>query len=93
MVRILVVYDISDNQDRLRLAENLFKLGLTRIQRSAFAGEIDTQRVKDLIRISGRYVRSEGDVIHIFQLGLRDWERRIVIGREWGLGLSATAIL
>ena len=93
MVRILVVYDISDNQDRLRLAENLFKLGLTRIQRSAFAGEIDTQRMKDLIRISGRYVRSEGDVIHIFQLGLRGWEKRIVIGREWGLGLSATAIL
>lgn len=93
MVRILVVYDISDNQDRLRLAENLFRLGLTRIQRSAFAGEIDTQRTKDLVRISGRHVRTESDVIHIFQLGLRDWERRIVIGREWGLGSSAAAVL
>lgn len=93
MVRILVVYDISDNTDRLRLAESLFRIGLTRIQRSAFAGEIDTQRLKDLTRVASRYARSESDVIHIFQLGLRDWERRIVIGREWGLGSNAATLL
>ncbi len=93
MVRILVVYDISNNLDRLRLAESLSRIGLTRIQRSAFTGEIDTQRLKDLTRMVERYARSESDVIHIFQLGLRDWEKRIIIGREWGLGANATAIL
>lgn len=93
MVRILVIYDISDNIDRQRLADDLFRLGLTRIQRSAFAGEIDGQRLKDLQRIAGRYIKSDGDVIHIFTLGLRDWERRIILGKEWGLGAKPISIL
>jgi CRISPR-associated protein Cas2 len=93
MVRILVVYDIGDNVDRQKLADDLFRMGLTRIQRSAFAGELDPQRLKDLQRIVGRYVKKEEDVIHIFTLGLRDWEKRIVIGREWGLGTKPISIL
>ncbi len=93
MVRILVVYDIGDNADRQKLADDLFRLGLTRIQRSAFAGELDTQRLKDLQRIAGKYIKKESDVIHIFTLGLRDWEKRIVIGREWGLGPKPISIL
>ncbi|MCC6023066.1 MAG: CRISPR-associated endonuclease Cas2, partial [Desulfurococcaceae archaeon] len=40
-MKVLVIYDISDNNDRNRLAEDLKKLGLTRIQRSAFIGSID----------------------------------------------------
>jgi len=89
----LVVYDIGDNLDRQRLADDLFRLGLTRIQRSAFAGELDPQRLKDLQRAVKRYVKKETDVIHIFTLGLRDWERRVVIGREWGVGPEPVSIL
>lgn len=83
-MKVVVVYDISDDGRRLKLAESLFRLGLNRIQRSAFAGDLDTQKFKDLVRISMKYAKTERDVIHIFSLGLRDWEKRLVIGREWG---------
>jgi CRISPR-associated protein Cas2 len=82
MVKVLVIYDISNDTNRNKLAENLFKLGLSRIQRSAFLGDIDSQRLKDVVRICQRHVRDDGDIIHIVPLGLRDWERRIVVSKK-----------
>jgi len=93
LTKYIVVYDISDDYKRSRLADELFRLGLSRIQRSAFAGDIDPQRIKDLIRVLSRYLSSERDVIHVFRLGIRDWENRIVIGREWGVGDGSKTII
>ena len=93
LTKYVVVYDISDDDARNRLADELFKLGLSRIQRSAFAGDLDPQRTKDLVRILSRYVRSDRDVIHVFRLGIRDWESRIVLGREWGSGGGGKTII
>ncbi len=84
MVRLLVVYDVSDNGKRSRLAKELKRFGLSRIQRSAFAGEVDQQRFKDLCRACSTLVDEDTDVVHVIQLGLRDWERRVVIGVEGG---------
>ncbi|ACP37691.1 CRISPR-associated endonuclease Cas2 [Saccharolobus islandicus] len=81
-MKLLVVYDVSDDSKRSKLANNLKKLGLERIQRSAFEGDIDSQRVKDLIRIVRLIVDTSTDIVHIIPLGVRDWERRIVIGKE-----------
>ncbi|MCH4816217.1 MAG: CRISPR-associated endonuclease Cas2 [Candidatus Micrarchaeia archaeon] len=81
-MKLLVVYDVSDDSKRSKLANNLKKLGLERIQKSAFEGDIDSQRVKDLIRVIRLIVDINTDVVHIIPLGIRDWERRIVIGKE-----------
>jgi len=51
MVRVVVVYDISDDAKRYRLASRLKALGLSRIQRSAFAGRLDSSRLRDLYRV------------------------------------------
>ena len=84
MTRYIVIYDISDDSNRNKLAEELFRISLTRIQRSAFAGDLDPQRAKDLVRILQRFIKDPDDVIHVFRLGIRDWENRVVLGREWG---------
>ncbi|QGA53936.1 CRISPR-associated endonuclease Cas2 [Sulfolobus sp. E5-1-F] len=81
-MKLLVVYDVSDDSKRNKLANNLKKLGLERIQRSAFEGDIDSQRVKDLIRVVKLIIDTNTDIVHIIPLGIRDWERRIVIGKE-----------
>jgi len=80
MVRVVVVYDISDDAKRLRLADELKGLGLSRIQRSAFAGRLDSSRLKDLYRVCERYATGEGDVIHVFTLCGYDWSRRRAFG-------------
>ncbi|QXJ28853.1 CRISPR-associated protein Cas2 [Saccharolobus shibatae B12] len=81
-MKLLVVYDVSDDSKRSKLANNLKKLGLERIQKSAFEGDIDSQRVKDLVRVIRLIVDINTDIVHIIPLGIRDWERRIVIGKE-----------
>jgi len=85
VVRVLVVYDISDDAKRLRLAERLKALGLSRIQRSAFAGRLDSSRLRDLYRLCERFAADEGDVIHVFTLCGYDWSRARAFGRAAGV--------
>jgi CRISPR-associated protein Cas2 len=89
VVRVLVVYDIDDDAKRARLADRLKALGLSRIQRSAFAGELDSQRLRDLYRLCERAATDPRDVIHVFLLCGYDWSRRRAFGsfREVGEGV------
>ena len=81
MVRVVVVYDISDDNKRLRLANKLKYLGLSRIQKSAFSGRLDSSRIKDLYRICKEYATDTNDIIHVFQICGYDWSRRKVFGK------------
>jgi CRISPR-associated protein Cas2 len=89
VVRVLVVYDIDDDAKRAKLADRLKALGLSRIQRSAFAGELDSQRLRDLYRLCERAATDPRDVIHVFLLCGYDWSRRRAFGslREVGEGV------
>jgi CRISPR-associated protein Cas2 len=80
MVKVLVVYDIDDDAKRVKLADRLKGLGLSRIQRSAFAGNLDSQRLKDLYRLCERFATDPRDVIHVFLLCGYDWSRRKAFG-------------
>ncbi len=82
-MRVLVIYDISDNDNRAKLSEDLKKLGLTRIQRSAFIGVVSSSRIKDLVRVCSLRVRDADDVVHIIRLCDYDWRRISVIGKPW----------
>ncbi len=79
MVKVLVAYDIDDAK-RVKLADRLKGLGLSRIQRSAFAGNLDSQRLKDLYRLCERFATDPRDVIHVFLLCGYDWSRRKAFG-------------
>ncbi len=81
-MKVLVIYDISNDNDRNRLAEDLKKLGLTRIQRSAFIGNIDGSRLKDLMKVC-KLRTKDSDVVHIVQLCDYDWRKISVIGKPW----------
>ncbi|QOJ78818.1 CRISPR-associated endonuclease Cas2 [Infirmifilum lucidum] len=80
-MRLVVVYDISDNGDRQRLASRLLGLGLTRVQRSAFVGRGGYGHAKDVYRFIQRYVRGEGDSVIIFVVPDESFERALVAGR------------
>lgn len=75
-----MVYDISDDAKRYRLASRLKALGLSRIQRSAFTGRLDSSRLRDLYRICERHATDPRDVIHVFTLCGYDWSRRRAFG-------------
>lgn len=96
MARVLVVYDVSDDRARQKLAEALMRHGLKRIQRSAFAGSLPWSRMKDVAREAEAIIDGSKDVVHIIPLGEREWGSRIVIGTPlWGdvLGNKPVAVV
>ncbi len=79
---ILVVYDISDDRIRYRLAEILKDFGLERIQKSAFIGELNVQERKDLLEVLRNFPRDSEDRIDIFFICSKDLKLHKKITRE-----------
>lgn len=82
-MKTLVVYDISDTRLRTKVADILKDWGLTRIQLSAFMGELTPQERGDLAEYLKRLPLSERDRIDIFPICERDLKLhiRVVTGR------------
>lgn len=81
---LLVVYDVSDDSRRLKLSRTLEAWGLSRVQRSAFAGRLQPARMRDLARIAARIIDEETDVVHMVSVPWEEWARAIVLGTPWG---------
>ncbi|MCD6509753.1 MAG: CRISPR-associated endonuclease Cas2 [Thermoprotei archaeon] len=83
-MRIIVVYDISDNSSRLKIAERLKGFGLTRVQRSAFVGPGGTGLAKDIARLSRRMIDEDKDSLIVFIVPNKSVEEAIIIGKAMG---------
>lgn len=82
----IIIYDITDDALRTKVAQFLKSKGLRRVQWSAFVGELSSAQLKDvesgLILLMRRYKRAEGERrnIQIYPLTQKQFEQRIVIG-------------
>ncbi len=81
-MKVLVVYDISNDTLRNRIAEILKDFGLERIQKSAFIGELTSEERKDLRTILQSEDLDKNDRIDIFPICDRDLKMHVVI--SWG---------
>lgn len=61
---VLLIYDIPDDKTRHKVSERCKDYGLSRVQYSAFAGDIDRNRREELLmrlkRPSGRRLATSG---------------------------------
>jgi CRISPR-associated protein Cas2 len=64
----LVIYDISSDEVRTKLANRLFDYGLQRVQYSAFKGELNSHDRGVLIRELRNYIGGERDSIYVVPL-------------------------
>lgn len=94
MPHVIVVYDVSSNKTRLLLAQRLERMGLRRIQRSAFIGRLPAPRVRDLERLIQLTINPQTDVAHIFKLDNIDWKKTTVIGTpQWAAGAPENTVI
>ncbi|MFZ8794874.1 MAG: CRISPR-associated endonuclease Cas2 [Acidilobaceae archaeon] len=82
-MRYVIVYDISDDGKRLKVAKVLEQWGLARIQRSAFTGSLQASRVRDLARRLELIIDVDSDVVHIIPVQPQDWAKVIVLGKPY----------
>lgn len=79
-MRLLVIYDISDDSSRERVARRLKLLGLTRVQRSAFVGVGGVARAKDVARAVQHLIDPATDSVIVFVVPSVSVKRALVIG-------------
>jgi len=82
-VQTLVVYDISDDEIRLRVSETCKRFGLARIQRSTFLGYLSSMRRKELAAALRRILGDANGNIQIFVICRADLALREVIGKPF----------
>lgn len=89
----LVIYDITEDDIRLKIAESCKEFGLTRIQKSAFLGRIDSQRRKNLKHRLQRILGNKTGNIQIFLICEADMRFREMIGQPTGYEEEGMIIL
>lgn len=83
MPLVLVVYDIGDSDARRKYSDYLKAKGLVRLQRSMFMGKISSQTLKDIVRVSRKYIDEDNDIIHIIPITLYAYNHITVLGKPF----------
>ncbi|MBA3534904.1 MAG: CRISPR-associated endonuclease Cas2 [Ardenticatenales bacterium] len=81
-MQTLLIYDISHDGARQKVADVCLDYGLDRVQYSAFLGELSRNHQEMLIlRIRERLGKHEGNV-YLIPICHKDWEQRLCIEVE-----------
>lgn len=81
-MRCLLVYDISDDKTRTKVADACLDYGLDRIQYSAFFGKLNRTHRRELMKKMRRLLGKRSGKIQLFPLCVTDWEARDEIIQE-----------
>lgn len=82
-MKTLVIYDISDDDIRFKVSEVCKNFGLSRIQKSAFIGYLNSLRRKELSTILKKILGENEGNIQIFVICNADLALREMIGKEF----------
>ena len=77
---VLIIYDITDDRLRTKVADTLLAYGLTRVQKSAFLGPLTKERLKDLKVKLNRMIQGQRANIQFYPLCPNCYIRRREIG-------------
>jgi CRISPR-associated protein Cas2 len=75
-----VVYDISKDRTRTKIAKRCLDFGLYRIQKSVFLGDIESNRVNEIILASQELMNEDTDSVYVFPLCREDFEKVRIVG-------------
>ena len=78
-MRILLIYDISNDRVRTRVADACLDYGLQRIQFSAFLGTLTRTHQEELMLRIKKLLGKRAGQIQLVPVCERDWEARLVV--------------
>jgi CRISPR-associated protein Cas2 len=81
-VRCLVIYDITHDGTRTKVADACLDYGLQRIQYSAFMGELSWTHQKELLLKIKRRIGQHDVNVQLFPLDEKSWTSRRVIEQK-----------
>jgi CRISPR-associated protein Cas2 len=88
-----VIYDISLDKTRTKIAKRCHDLGLYRVQKSVFLGDIEKNRVEEIILASTELMNLKTDSIYVFPMCQDDFDKVRIVGQGFDRKLVADEIL
>jgi CRISPR-associated protein Cas2 len=80
MMRILLVYDITEDKVRSKIADVCEDYGLDRFQYSAFTGELSRNHQEELMLRIEKLLGETSGYIRLVPISGDDWAARLEVG-------------
>ena len=94
---IWVIYDITSNKDRTKIAKTCKEYGLIRVQYSVFFGEIPSHSMDEIAEFSKELIDPETDAVFLIPVSEDDFAKKIIVGKsfdeEFATGKKKTLML
>lgn len=90
---VWAIYDISDDKKRRRIVKICENLGLYRVQKSVFLGDINKNSLDELSLQSKEIINEKTDSVYIFQMCKTDFENVVLIGQAFDKKFVSDEIL
>lgn len=83
--RILVIYDITEDRARTKIADVCLDYGLDRVQYSTFCGRLSRNQ-QDALMLRIEELLGEGDGnVQLIPIAEDDWRKKLEVGNaRWG---------
>ena len=88
-----VIYDISNDRTRLKIAEQCLNIGLQRVQKSVFLGDLEPNRIDEVIEFSRELLDLENDSVYVFPMCREDFDKVRIVGQSFDRELVADEVL
>jgi len=79
---IWVIYDISEDRERTKIAKACEQYGLYRIQKSVFLGDLPPHCADEIAEFSRELIDENTDAVFILPCCQADFDKRITVGRK-----------
>ena len=80
---VWVIYDISDDRPRGKVAKLCKEAGLYRVQKSVFLGTIERNRLDELSLEIDEHLDEDADSVYIFPMCQPDFQKVILKGQAF----------
>jgi CRISPR-associated protein Cas2 len=87
-----VLYDISKNKTRTKVARRCQDFGLYRVQKSCFLGDVPPNRVEEILLFSRELLELETDSVYIFPMCREDFDKVRIVGQGFDRPLVADEV-
>jgi len=92
-VLVWIIYDISDDRVRGKIAKACKKSGMERVQKSAFLGKMEANRFDELAAQCEEMIDEETDSLYLFPFCQDDFRKIKVLGQGFDRELVNDEVL
>jgi CRISPR-associated protein Cas2 len=88
-----IVYDITKDRTRTKIAKRCLDFGIYRVQKSVFLGDLAPNRIDEILLFSQELLDLDTDSVYIFPMCQADFDRVRIVGQGFDRKLVADELL